>query len=114
MKTIPFIIKSEREFLELKGDFSESVKLTFFDERPPILTGWYVFEKVDGKNIFVRKTKDSEVIYCFDCATNYLQFDRNMGILPNHLYYNYNPIGLRDKEKFEEMKKRLISLDEWR
>ena len=114
METLPRIPRSEREFLDLRGDFSESVQLTFPGERRPGLTGWYVFIKEGEKNTFVRKSSGSELIDIIGCETKYLQFDRNMGVMPNSHYYNYQPLGPRNQEKYEEMKKRLLAVGEWK
>jgi hypothetical protein len=115
MATTSHIISSERKLLALKGDFTESVKLTIpGEDRPPFLSGWYVFERLPDNNLFVRKRQGQEFIETISCRTKYLQFDRNMGILPNSHYYNYSPMGLRSGAEYELTKKRLQKLEEWR
>ncbi len=115
MTTTSHIISSERELLALKGDFTESVKVTFPDESsPPFLSGWYVFERLPDNNLFVRKRQDNGLIEIISCRTRYLQFDRNLGILPNNLYYAYSPMGLRSETEYALMKKRLETIGEWR
>ena len=50
MKTEPRIPSSEKTFLDLKGNFTESVRLTFVGGDLSWLNGWYVFERTsEGK-----------------------------------------------------------------
>ena len=110
----PHIVSSEREFLSLKGDFCESVKLTCSPHEPHISNGWYVYERTSlGKHMFYRKRAESKLIEAVTCDTKYLQFDRNLGILPNAHYVDFYPVGIGNPE-FEELKKRLTSVQEYR
>ena len=113
-KIVPFIIGNERRFLELKGDFTELLKVTFCSGDHSQFTGWYIFERTNEKNRFVRKIRGSEVIDTFACATEYLQFDRNAGILLNSYNYNYEPIGSEHPVEYASLRERLSVVDEWR
>jgi hypothetical protein len=116
-KTTPRIISSERSFLDLKGDFTESVKVTAgVDEHDSDykLNGWYVYERtLQRDNRFIIKKAGDDLIETFSSATNYLQFDRDLGILPDSFHTKYKAIGPNNPE-YAELRMRLIGVGEWK
>ena len=114
MKTEPRIPSSEKTFLDLKGNFTESVRLTFVGRDESWLNGWYVFERTPKGNKFVRKTAKSSLIDVVTCDTVYLRFDRYKGVLPDSFYYNYKPIGPKSREEYETLRERLSAVEKWR
>ncbi len=101
-KTNPRIPSSERQFIELRGDFTETVKLNFSVGENNKLNGWYVFERTTkGKNKFFRKPNDSGLIDIISCNTQYLQFDRNLGVLPDSSTMTINQSVLRIKNMID-------------
>src|SRR3989338_7688314 len=89
-KTKPVICESERRFLELAGDGTELVKITSLSRN---LSGWYLYLREDsGRNKFLRSGKEGLLERIF-CETRYLQFDSNLGILPDALHEHYSPAG---------------------
>ena len=115
LEITPVIPSSEKEFLKLRGDFTESIKVTFCSGDYSSLSGWYVFERsTEGINRFVRKRLESELIETFTCETRYLQFDRNRGILPNSYNSHYDPVGPKSSEKFGSLRDRLTAVGEWK
>ena len=112
-KTKPFIISSERQLLELRGDFTELVRVTTEPGEQNALNGWYVYERTAGEgNRFIRKRATFSMIEVISCGNGYLRFDRNLGILPNAFEMNYRPVGPNNKE-FEVLKTKLTDVGEW-
>ncbi|MEK6906607.1 MAG: hypothetical protein AABW81_03225 [Nanoarchaeota archaeon] len=114
-KTTHRICSSERDFLELRGDGTEQVKVTVRFDGPNDLNGWYVFLKIDkGRNSFVKQsTTHLPLIDRLFCETKYFQFDRNAGLLPNSFGYDYRPVGIENQE-YEGLKKQLEEVGAWR
>lgn len=110
-KITPYVCKSEREFLELKGDGTESVKMDFYAQDFSDLNGWYVFLKLEGKNTFVRQSSHLPSIDRIVCETKYLQFDR--GILPNSFNCSCLPVGI-DNPYYGFLKSKLENVGEWK
>lgn len=115
----PYICKSEREFLALKGDGTESVKVTLeFDNPTNNLNGWYLFLKENEGNVFVKQSLTNlPLIDRLLCSTRYLQFDRNAGLLPNSFYCTYAPVGLGmnwEKGIYERFKVKLENVGDWK
>ena len=117
-KTTSHICSSEREFLALKGDGTESVKITPDWEKNSFLNGWYLFLRTpEGKNMFVKQSQCLPLIDRVFCETKYFQFDRNAGILPNSLYYDYRPVGLElesSRPEYEDLRGKLEQVEMWR
>lgn len=113
-----YICKSEREFLALKGNASESVKLTVDFSRPNDLNGWYLFLKENARNVFVKQSiAHLPLIDLVTCDTQYFQFDRNAGLLPNDFHYNYQPLSIEmenHKVEYRRLQDLLESVGEWR
>lgn len=129
MSTTLIIPASKDEFLALKGNFSEIVKVTILHEdKPPILSGLYVFERTSVReNHFVRKLAENPLIQIIECDSSPLLFDRQKGVILNNCpesstgrittyypNYLYKPIGLRRVEEYDYMKQRLEAIGEWR
>ena len=83
------ICGSERRFLELAGDGTELVKITSTSRG---LSGWYIYLRGGEKNQFIRQGNEGLLDRIF-CSTQYLQFDTNLGLLPNSFHENYSPVG---------------------
>jgi hypothetical protein len=119
-KTTHHIYASEREFSELKGDGTESVKMTpDWDRKTHTLNGWYLFLKTpEGRNSFVKQSLTNlPLIDRIFCDTKYFQFDRNEGLLPDSFHYDYNPVGLElesHRQEYESLKAKLEQAGLWR
>ena len=116
---IPMIVRNRIGFLALRGDFSELVKVTFFDEcRAPSLSGWYVFERNRDTNLFVSQNPAhldySELISKVVASTEQLQFDRDLGIMLGANCYEYQSLGKIHQEEYNALKARLIAVEQWR
>ncbi len=115
-KATPHICSSEREFLGLKGDGTEAVKVTADWDMPDnFLNGWYVFLKTGAEeNSFVKQsTTCLPLIDRLSCETKYFQFDETAGLLPDSFHYNYRPVGVGDVE-YEGLKAKLEAAGAWR
>lgn len=116
MKKIKSIIpESEREFLELRGDGTEMVKVNSCSRD---FCGWYLFLKYEGKNKFLRQGHSSRgtegLVETLSCETCYIQFDKD-GMHLNHLYENYEPIGSqRQKYTYSILINYLREAGEWK
>lgn len=111
-KADPIIPSSKIEFLNLRGDLTETVRITF----PPgsKLNGDYVFERTPYEiNKFVRKSPDSELIDLVSCHTKGLVIDKKLGIIPHYQFYSYKSIDPENKE-YDVLKERLSAIGEWR
>lgn len=118
-KAIPHICSSESQFLRLKGDGSESVKVTLDFHNPSSLNGWYLFLKTDSQqNSFVRQnTTNIPHIDRIFSETKYFQFDRNAGLILDSYHYNYSPIGVElesNREEYARLQKLLEEVGEWK
>jgi len=112
-KTDHFIISSERAFLDLRADFSESVKVTVDPYTEHTLNGWYLYGKTpEGNIMFIRKRPELDMIETIGCPIRFLQFDRNLGILPDPFHRDYKPVGPK-REEFDGLRKKLTEVDEW-
>jgi len=118
-KAPSYICKSEREFLALKGDGSEVVKLTIDFSKPSDLNGWYLFLKTKGNtNQFVKQSLSHlPLIDRVFCDTQYFQFDSERGLLPNNIHFNYQPLSVEmdgSKEEYHRLQDLLEEVGEWK
>lgn len=116
-RTTSHICSREREFLELKGDGSESVKVTIdFDKPHHQLNGWYLFLKEEGRNVFIKQPREPiPIVERFTCDTKYFQFDRNAGLMPDSFHYNYSPVSqATSPAEYTGLVNRLSESEMWR
>jgi hypothetical protein len=115
VQTTPHICAREREFLDLRGDGTEMVKMTFnWDKTEHSLNGWYLFSKILGVNEFVKQSLHHlPLIDVVLCDTKYFQFDERAGLLPNSFHYNYRPTDITDSN-YPGLKARLESRNMWK
>ncbi|MFZ5954865.1 MAG: hypothetical protein ACOYT4_00405 [Nanoarchaeota archaeon] len=111
-QAIQKLIRSEKEFLELKGNFTETVRLKFYPNDHKKFNGRYVYEKTNSNYTFVRKGDELDSIYLISCDIKYLSFDKE-GVFPNSFNYNFHLLKSSD-EGYGQVKKRLESIDEWK
>jgi len=120
MKTTPVVCGSERELLDLVGDGSEMVKVTFDPREANVLNlnGWWLYERGGDENAFTRQTPNQEAhskrVDRVFCETIYLQFDRDMGILPNSFDYHYHPLGSLHREERDVQIAKLRDREVWK
>ncbi|MBP7708067.1 hypothetical protein KA107_00140 [Candidatus Pacearchaeota archaeon] len=113
-KTTLHTCASEEEFLALKGDGTESVKLTTeYDNPSANLNGWYVFVRDEGKNNFLKQSATLPLVDLLTCETKYFQFDEKAGLLPNTFHRTYWPVG-PSQESYSSLVGRLREAGVWR
>jgi hypothetical protein len=87
-RTARRIISDHTQFAALKGDLTESVKLT-----PSIkgssFNGFYLYKRTPISNQFIRKGSGDDIIEVVSCETRSLDFSKEHGIHPNYHFTSY-------------------------
>jgi hypothetical protein len=104
------------EFLSLRGDGTELVRLTVGGDRFSAWDGDYVFSREgDEENRFVRQDEVcSPLISMISCRTEYLRFHAQAGITPNSLYYEDTLLNSDSGDIYARAKERLVRAGRFR
>ncbi|MGD0728452.1 MAG: hypothetical protein ABR981_00030 [Candidatus Micrarchaeaceae archaeon] len=104
------IISTERQFLELRGDYTELVKFTADPDRLTDYNGVYLYRRAPSENRFIKKSADGNSIVKITNRTGDLKFDGYMGIWTRLNIIDI--VGPRHSE-FEQLKLKLIESEQW-
>lgn len=104
------------QFLELKGDGTELVKLTVGGDKFTAWDGDYLFLGIEnGRSMFARKEDlHSSIINRISCDTKYLHFNSQAGIIPSNLYCEQEELASDFGAGYVLIREKLEQIGEWR